>query len=136
MSPQEAVEAPRLWTEGGPVELEPAFPETLAESLAARGHPIQRVNRVAGGMNAISFDDDGLLTGPPAGARTARLSPSPVGSRGRACASRWPERPQLRPAGFGQPNGRKVLAIPAFIAMMVSMLAASSSPALRGQTSP
>ncbi len=63
MSPQEAVEAPRLWTEGGPVELEPAFPAAVAEALEGRGHVIQRVNRVAGGMNAVSFGDDGLLTG-------------------------------------------------------------------------
>ncbi len=63
MSPQEAVEAPRLWTEGGPVELEPAFPTAVGEALQARGHAVQRVNRVAGGMNAVSFADDGLLTG-------------------------------------------------------------------------
>ncbi len=63
MSPQEAVEAPRLWTEGGPVELEPSFPASLADALAARGHAIQRVNRVAGGMNAVSFAEDGLMTG-------------------------------------------------------------------------
>ncbi|MBX9907919.1 MAG: gamma-glutamyltransferase [Beijerinckiaceae bacterium] len=63
MSLQEAVEAPRIWTEGGALELEQAFPEAIAADLAARGHVIARVQRVAGGMNAIALDADGTLTG-------------------------------------------------------------------------
>ncbi|MFM9941115.1 MAG: gamma-glutamyltransferase [Hyphomicrobiaceae bacterium] len=63
MSLQEAVEAPRVWTEGGVLELEPAFTEAVAATLAARGHRIQRVKRIAGGMNAVSFNLDGTLTG-------------------------------------------------------------------------
>jgi gamma-glutamyltranspeptidase/glutathione hydrolase len=63
MSLQEAVEAPRIWTEGGVLELEAAFPEAVAEALAARGHRILRSPRVAGGMNAIRFHDDGTLEG-------------------------------------------------------------------------
>lgn len=63
MSLQEAVEAPRVWTEGGALELEPAIPDTVAAELAARGHEIQRVKRIAGGMNAIAFNADGTLTG-------------------------------------------------------------------------
>jgi gamma-glutamyltranspeptidase/glutathione hydrolase len=63
MSLQEAVEAPRVWTEGGVLELEEAFPETVAEALRARGHRIVRMPRIAGGMNAISFGTDGTLTG-------------------------------------------------------------------------
>ena len=63
MSLQEAVEAPRIWTEGGVVELEEAFPAELEQALIARGHEVVRVPRVAGGMNAIAFGDDGLLTG-------------------------------------------------------------------------
>ncbi|MDR6287924.1 MULTISPECIES: gamma-glutamyltransferase [Inquilinus] len=63
MSLQEAVEAPRVWTEGGVLELEQAFPEAVAEDLAARGHNIVRMPRIAGGMNAIGFDPDGTLTG-------------------------------------------------------------------------
>lgn len=63
MSLQEAVEAPRVWTEGGALELEEAFPETVAEALRARGHRIVRMPRIAGGMNAISFGTDGTLTG-------------------------------------------------------------------------
>ncbi len=63
MSLQEAVEAPRIWTEGGVLELEEAFPETVADALRARGHRIVRMPRIAGGMNAIRFDADGTLTG-------------------------------------------------------------------------
>jgi len=63
MSLQEAVEAPRVWTEGGVLELEQAIPEAVASALAARGHEIQRVQRIAGGMNAIAFNPDGTLTG-------------------------------------------------------------------------
>ena len=63
MSLQEAVEAPRVWTEGGVLELEEAFPETVADALRARGHRIVRMPRIAGGMNAISFGTDGTLTG-------------------------------------------------------------------------
>lgn len=63
MSLQEAVEAPRLWTEGGVLELEQAIPEAVAQALAARGHRVSRVPRVAGGMNAIGRGPDGTLTG-------------------------------------------------------------------------
>lgn len=63
MSLQEAVEAPRIWTEGGVVELEEAIPEPVAEALVARGHRIVRSPRIAGGMNAIAFNADGALTG-------------------------------------------------------------------------
>src|SRR5258707_14680716 len=50
MSLQEAVEAPRLWTEGGGLELEKAIPDAAAEELAPRRHKIARPQRVAGGM--------------------------------------------------------------------------------------
>lgn len=63
MTLQEAVEAPRIWTEGGVLELEEAFPEAVAEALRARGHRLVRMPRIAGGMNAIRFDEDGTLTG-------------------------------------------------------------------------
>jgi gamma-glutamyltranspeptidase/glutathione hydrolase len=63
MNLQEAVEAPRVWTEGGVLELENAIPEFVADDLVARGHKIARVPRVAGGMNAIAFNQDGTLTG-------------------------------------------------------------------------
>jgi gamma-glutamyltranspeptidase/glutathione hydrolase len=63
MSLQEAVEAPRIWTEGGVLELEEAIPKAVEADLAARGHTITRVPRIAGGMNAVAFNADGTLTG-------------------------------------------------------------------------
>lgn len=63
MTLQQAVEAPRLWTQGGVVEIENSFPESVEAGLRDRGHDVERVGRVAGGMSAISFDDDGALTG-------------------------------------------------------------------------
>jgi gamma-glutamyltranspeptidase/glutathione hydrolase len=63
MTLQEAVEAPRVWTEGGVLELEEAIPEAVAQELRARGHTVVRSPRVAGGMNAIAFNPDGTLTG-------------------------------------------------------------------------
>jgi gamma-glutamyltranspeptidase / glutathione hydrolase len=78
MSLQEAVEAPRVWTEGGVLELEPGIPDAVAADLADRGHTIQRVQRIAGGMNAIAFDRDGTLTG----AACWRADGTPVGIAG------------------------------------------------------
>lgn len=78
MPPQEAVEAPRVWTEGGPLEMEPAFPTEVAEALALRGHAIARVNRIAGGMNAVSIAPDGMMTG----AACWRADGTPVGISG------------------------------------------------------
>ncbi|HRD78772.1 MAG TPA: gamma-glutamyltransferase, partial [Hyphomicrobiaceae bacterium] len=78
MPAQEAVEAPRVWTEGGPLELEPAFGAEISADLEARGHRLERGNRVAGGMNAISIGDDGILTG----AACWRADGTPVGIAG------------------------------------------------------
>ena len=63
MTLQEAVEAPRIWTEGGVVEIEAGFTEETRDGLAARGHEVVRVRRIGGGMNAIAFGEDGTLTG-------------------------------------------------------------------------
>jgi gamma-glutamyltranspeptidase / glutathione hydrolase len=63
MSLQEAVEAPRVWTEGGVLEVEDAIPDAVVDALKARGHEVVRLKRIAGGMNAIAFGADGMLTG-------------------------------------------------------------------------
>ena len=63
MTLQEAVEAPRIWTEGGAVEMEEAFPEAVEKALADCGHEVARQQRIGGGMNAIAFGGDGSLTG-------------------------------------------------------------------------
>jgi gamma-glutamyltranspeptidase/glutathione hydrolase len=63
MSLQEALEAPRLWTQGDAVEVEPAVPEAVRADLAARGHRIARLPHVGGGMCAIGFHADGIMEG-------------------------------------------------------------------------
>ncbi len=62
MSLQEAVEAPRLWSEGHHIELEPALADK-APALEAMGREVRRVRTVGGGMNAIAFAEGGMMTG-------------------------------------------------------------------------
>ena len=78
MTLQEAVEAPRVWTQGFGLELEPGFPEAVAAALAARGHAVERVPNVGGGMNAIAFGPEGRLEG----AACWRADGTPVGLGG------------------------------------------------------
>ncbi|HEY3679434.1 MAG TPA: gamma-glutamyltransferase [Bradyrhizobium sp.] len=63
MSLQEAVEAPRVWTEGNALEVELAVPDAVRAKLTGWGHKVAAVPTVAGGMNAIQFGEDGMLTG-------------------------------------------------------------------------
>lgn len=63
MSLQEAVEAPRVWTEGNALEVEQTIPEAVREKLRAMGHRIAPMATVGGGMNAIRFNEDGSLSG-------------------------------------------------------------------------
>lgn len=62
MTLQQAVEAPRLWTEGHHLELEPAY-AAQADAMRARGHDVRLVRTIGGGMNAIGFSSDGTMTG-------------------------------------------------------------------------
>ena len=78
MSVQEAVEAPRVWTEGGVLEVEDRIDPAVTDTLAAMGHDVVRVPRIAGGMNAIARDADGTLTG----AACWRADGTPVGIAG------------------------------------------------------
>ena len=63
MDLQEAVEAPRIWTEGPVLEVEHGIPDSVRKGLEARGHTLKIMPTVAGGMNAIEFHDDGTMTG-------------------------------------------------------------------------
>jgi gamma-glutamyltranspeptidase/glutathione hydrolase len=78
MSLQEAVEAPRIWTEGNALEVELSVAESVRADLASRGHKVLAVPTVAGGMNAIQFHDDGSLTG----AACWRADGTPIGLAG------------------------------------------------------
>jgi gamma-glutamyltranspeptidase / glutathione hydrolase len=63
MGLQEAVEAPRVWTEGHELEVEGAIPESVRAALRAMGHEVVMMPTIGGGMNAIQFCDDGSLQG-------------------------------------------------------------------------
>ena len=62
MSLQEAVEAPRIWTQGQEIELETPLAATRA-ALEAKGHEVKVVPHIGGGMNAIGFGEFGEMTG-------------------------------------------------------------------------
>jgi gamma-glutamyltranspeptidase/glutathione hydrolase len=90
MSLQEAVEAPRLWTQGQAVELETGFGDAVRAGLAERGHQPVAMPHVGGGMNAIEFADDGTMTG----AACWRADGTAIGLGGglaRAGVRLWPD---------------------------------------------
>ena len=92
MPVQEAVEAPRIWTDGGALEMEPAFGEATRAALAAMGHAVLPVPHVAGGMCAIRFHDDGMMEG----AACWRADGAPVALSGGWAAPGvrfWPDAP-------------------------------------------
>ena len=78
MTLQEAVEAPRIWTEGNALEIEKAVPESVRAKLTAMGHTVLGVPTVAGGMNAIQFHEDGKMSG----AACWRADGTPIGIAG------------------------------------------------------
>ncbi|HWX51219.1 MAG TPA: gamma-glutamyltransferase [Roseomonas sp.] len=78
MALQDAVEAPRIWTNGHTLELEPTIAANVDSKLAALGHRVQRVKHIGGGMNAIRFHADGMLEG----AACWRADGTPVGISG------------------------------------------------------
>ncbi|HWL83732.1 MAG TPA: gamma-glutamyltransferase [Roseomonas sp.] len=78
MDLQDAVEAPRIWTNGHTLELEPTIAADLDAKLAALGHRVQRVKHIGGGMGAVRFHADGMLEG----AACWRADGTPVGISG------------------------------------------------------
>ena len=80
MSLQEAVEAPRIWTQGQNLELEPDISPNAVEPLKRKGHTIEAVDRVAGGMNGVLFDSNGSIHG----AACWRADGSPIALSGGA----------------------------------------------------
>jgi gamma-glutamyltranspeptidase / glutathione hydrolase len=63
MTVQQAVEAPRVWTQGHALEVEGGISDAVFNTLRAMGHDAVRVGNVAGGMSAIRFHPDGTLEG-------------------------------------------------------------------------
>ena len=63
MSAQEAVEAPRVWTQGQDAEIETGIPESVRTAVAAKGHRVTPVTAIGGGMNIVRFEPGGILSG-------------------------------------------------------------------------
>jgi gamma-glutamyltranspeptidase/glutathione hydrolase len=78
MTLQEAVEAPRIWSQGQELEMEQDIPAAVRDAVAARGHRVVAVPGVAGGMNAVAFAADGALEG----AACWRADGTPIGVSG------------------------------------------------------
>jgi len=54
MSPQQAVEAPRMWTQGAEVLMERTFPESVFDGLSAMGHSVGKPQpTIGGGMSMV-----------------------------------------------------------------------------------
>lgn len=90
MSLQEAVEAPRVWTQGQDSECELEFSPERRRELEAMGHPVVPVPHIAGGMCAVTFADDGMTTG----ASCWRADGTPMGIGGglaREGTQFWPD---------------------------------------------
>ncbi|MGZ0189751.1 MAG: gamma-glutamyltransferase, partial [Alphaproteobacteria bacterium] len=62
MSLQEAVEAPRIWTQGHVLELETAL-DVIAQALQERGHATVHTPHLGGGMNGVRRLENGLWEG-------------------------------------------------------------------------
>jgi gamma-glutamyltranspeptidase / glutathione hydrolase len=63
MSAQEAVEAPRVWTQGQDAEIEVGVSQSVRDAVAAKGHRITPVNAIGGGMNIVRFEAGGTFSG-------------------------------------------------------------------------
>lgn len=63
MDLQSAVEAPRIFCEGGALEIEEGIDAAIARELSLRGHTVERLPRIGGGMNAVGFNPNKTLTG-------------------------------------------------------------------------
>ena len=54
MTPQEAVEAPRIWTLGEELEVEPGFSDAVLSELSQRGHQVSKQPIIGAGMGMIA----------------------------------------------------------------------------------
>lgn len=83
MTPQQAVEAPRMWTQGAEVLLERTFPDTVFGELAAMGHSVgEKVPTIGGGMSMVMFSEPGRKPTSMTGACCWRADGTPMGMAG------------------------------------------------------
>ena len=97
MSLQEAVEAPRVWTQGGPLEVEAGASPGLLQALKQLGHDAVEVPNVGGGMGAIRFGPDGTMEG----AACWRADGTPIGLGGGLARPGVRFRPEAARGGMG-----------------------------------
>jgi gamma-glutamyltranspeptidase/glutathione hydrolase len=94
MSLQEAVEAPRVWTQGGVLELESGGDPTAASALQALGHKTMETPHLGGGMNGVCRMPHGQWQGAAcwrADGTVAALG----GGAARKGVRFWPEQPSV-----------------------------------------
>ena len=92
MTLQQAVEAPRVWTQGESLEVEEGIHPSVRADLEGRGHRVEVVAKVGGGMNGVMFDNEaGLILG----AACWRADGTPTGISGGPA----------KPAGLGAMYG-------------------------------
>ena len=64
MDPQEAIDAPRIFFEGGELQAEMSYPESVLDDLRRRGHKVSRRPDPWGGGQMVAFDrENGVLIG-------------------------------------------------------------------------
>lgn len=92
MALQDAVEAPRAWTQGGVLEIETGTPEATIGELEKRGHAILRTPHLGGGMNGVAREGDGSWQG-AACWRADGTAIALGGGNAREGVRFWPESP-------------------------------------------
>ena len=98
MSLQEAVEAPRIWTQGQEVEIEQAYAPQQA-ALEAMGHEVRVMPHIGGGMNAIAFGE--TMTGAACWRADGTVAAT-GGGLARPGVRFWPDKaPAVPPEGSG-----------------------------------
>lgn len=63
MDAQSAIDAPRCFADGDVLNVETSYGDDVAQSLADKGHNVQRAKTPIGGAQAIRLRDDGMLEG-------------------------------------------------------------------------
>ncbi|PVA10962.1 gamma-glutamyltransferase [Pelagivirga sediminicola] len=97
MTLQEAVEAPRLWTQGQELEIEEGYGNF--DALRARGWTVLPVPHVGGGMTAIEFGD--AVTG-AACWRADGIAAGLGGGHARSGTKFWPDAPKPAAENAGE----------------------------------
>ena len=97
MTLQEAVEAPRLWTQGQEIEVEDGYGGACQDALRAKGWQVLSVPHVGGGMAGIGFGPLGGKTG-AACWRADGTVMALGGGYARAGTRFWPDVPKPVPS--------------------------------------